>query len=428
MPLLDRSSLKGVAVLKKLTPLAVAAGLLGSVLTATEAAAADPAPSAVMVAWKDSTHEVVRVTWTDAGDLPNKVVVRPVGGTKTALPVFVPAGAANVVDYPATRLQAVAETLQIEVAAGETGPAGVSPRFDTTPAVPVSKVSATMSGSSALRVEWKPLPVSGTDSTPNDPLDLTATTLYTPRIVAGGKITDLAAASAATAISFTGPPPPYRFEVVATNEWGSFSSDLVRAEPSRLTAVIPAWAKAASPLSGPAITGTFGGDRAQVILQARTTASSPWSVVASQPNYDGTYRFDLGASGSRQYRVQVPNRADDRSNVVYFGGFSQAQTTTIQVNPYDVRWMPTTVKRGQTATALLSSSPAANYTAILQRWTGKTWSTVGPVTTATGLARGYVKGGALGRVAYRYYVPAMTVKGLPYAAAYSANFVLTTVA
>ncbi len=417
-------------MLKQLTPLAVTAGLLGSVLTATEAFAADPAPSAVTIAWKDSTHEFVRVTWTDEGDLPNTVVVRSPGSTRSALPVFVPAGAANVVDYPAPRLQAVAETLQIEVsagtAAGETGPAGVSPRFDTTLAVPVTKVSATMSGSSALRVQWKPILTSVTDSTPDDPLDLAGTTLYTPRVIAAGKITDLAAPSKATSISFTGPPPPYRFEVVAGNEWGTLGRTVVTAALSGLTAVIPAWVKSGSPVSEPAITGTFGGDSAQVILQARNTATSPWYVVASQMNYEGSYRFGLGAVGSRQYRVQVPNRADEFSSTVYFGGFSQTQAMTVQNNAWSVRWEPAVVKRGQTSMASMAHSPAAVYSVILQRWTGMTWSTVGPVKAASGYARGYVKGGAPGRVAYRYYLPATTVKGLRYAAAYSPNFVLTT--
>ncbi|WP_344182223.1 hypothetical protein [Kribbella lupini] len=410
--------------------LSVAAGMLGSVLTATEAFAADPAPTGVTITWKDATHAFVRVTWTDEGDLPNKVVVRAPSTMATLLPVFVPAGAANVVDYPATRLPMDADALQIEVsagtAAGETGPAGVSPQFDTTAAVPVTKVSATISGSSAMRVRWKPIVSSTTDRTPSDPLDLDGTTLYTPRVVAGGKITDLAAASKATEISFTGPPPPYRFEVLTSNEWGSRSSEVVTAATSGLTAVIPAWVKSGSPLSEPAITGTFAGDSAQVILQARNTATSPWYVVASQMNYEGTYRLGLGAVGSRQYRVQVPNRVNEFSNVVHFGGFSQTQAMTVQNNAWSVRWEPAAVKRGQTAMAAMSHSPAAVYSVILQRWTGTTWSTVGPVKAASGSARGYVKGGALGRVAYRYYLPATTVKGLWYAAAYSPNFVLTT--
>ncbi|GAB3816857.1 hypothetical protein [Kribbella italica] len=414
-------------MLKKLTPLAIAAGLLGSVLTATEAFAADPAPSGVTIAWKDSSHEFVRVTWTDDGDLPNKVVLR-IGASTTVLPVFVAAGAPNVVDYPATRLEPYSGQVRIDVSvgteAGETSPAGFSPRFDTIIAAPAERVAVTLSGTSGLRVRWE-AGYSEFDGTPNDPLDLVDSTRYTPQLVAAGKVTQLAAASPATQVTVAAHALPYQIDVVASNEWGTVSRRLGGASAGGLKAVIPAWVKSGSPTSQPAITGTVTARNAPVYLQARNTATSPWYTASSQQAVNGRFKFLLGASGSRHYRVLVPNFTD-AAGIGYFGSYSASVATTVQVNTWGARFTPATVRRGQTATAEVRHSPTCSYAVVLQRWTGKTWSTVGFVRTDLGVARGYVKGAAAGRVAYRYYFPALTLNGYKYAAAYSANFVLTT--
>lgn len=425
------SSLKGFAVKNKLLIPMFAAGLLGAVLTATEAAAADPAPTDVTIAWKDSSHQHVRVTWSEAGDLPNKVVLlRPGGTVVNFAPKFVAAGAPNVVEYAASELGPFYDTLQIGVAAGTeagvTSAVSASAPFDTIDAGFASRVSATMAGSSTVTVRWKQYPRSEQDVTPNDPLDLTDSVTYTPHLVAGGKTTQLAPASKATEVTVAGRALPYQIDVVTSNEWGTSSARVASAGDTALKAVIPTWVKSGSPASQPAITGTFGGKTAPIYLQARNTATSAWYTVASQQSYNGTFKFELGAVGSRQYRVLVPNHLDANSGAAYFGNYSPTVAMTVQANPWSVGFNPGTVRRGQTSMAAMFHSPAAVYSVILQRWTGTTWSTVGPVKTASGYARGYVKGAAPGRVAYRYYLPATTVKGLWYAAAYSPNFVLTT--
>ncbi len=413
---------------KKWISLAVATGVLGSVLTATEAFAADPAPTGVTIGWKDSTHEFVRVTWTEEADLPNKVVLRT-GTSTTFLPVFVPAGAENVVDYPAARLEPYSGSVRIDVSvgteAGETSPAGVSPRFDTIVAAPAERVSVTLSGTSGLKVQWK-AGYSEFDNTPNDPLDLVDSTRYTPRLVAGGKLSDLAAASPATSVTVVSHALPYQIDVLASNEWGTVSRRLGGAAAGGLKAVIPAWVKSGSPTSQPAITGTVAARNAPVYLQARNSATSAWYTASSQQAVNGAFKFLLGASGSRHYRVLAPNYTDG-AGIAYFGSYSATVATTVQVNPWGARFTSATVRRGQTATAEVHHSPTCNYAIVLQRWTGKTWSTVGYVRTERGVGRGYVKSAAAGRVAYRYYLPALTLNGYKYAAAYSQQFVLTTI-
>lgn len=424
-------SLKGLAVKKNWTALAVTAGLSASALAVTPAYAADPVPTGVTVAWKDSSHKIVRVTWTEDGDLPNKVVAQRPGGATTFLPKYVAAGAPNVVEYAAAELAPYDGTLEIGVAAGTgdgvTGPVQASAPFDTIDAGPTSRDSVTMAGSSTVTVRWKPYPYPERDVTPNDPLDLTDSTTYTPYLVVAGKSTPLAAASKATAVTVAGRALPYQVDVVAANEWGSQTARVVSAAGGGLTAVIPTWVRSGTPTEQFAITGRFAGRSSLVYLQARNSATSAWYTAATQEASNGTFRFPLGTSGSRHYRVLLPNHLDHGGVSAYFGSYSQAVATTVQVNTWGARFTPATVRRGQTATAELTHSPYCNYAIVLQRWTGKAWSTVGYVRTESGRARGFVKGAAPGRVTYRYYLPSVVLNGYHYAAAYSANFVLTTI-
>jgi hypothetical protein len=417
--------------MKNSLPLALTVVLAAGALAATPAVAAEPAPGDVTIAWKDSTHTVVRVTWTENEPRPNKVVVRRPNIAQTFLPMYAAADAPNVIEYEASKLAAFEGTLEIGVSAGtesgETSEVTASAPFDTIDAGTAVRVSVALAGSNSVAAHWKQIPPSEQDVTPNDPLDLGDSVTYTPRLVAGGKVSQLAPASKATQVTVAGRALPYQIEVVTSNEWGGRSARIAGAGGSGLKAVIPTWVKSGNSISQPTITGTYAGRNAPVYLQARKTATSPWYTVASQQRSDGTFRFSLGASGSRQYRVLVPNRVDS-DGTGYFGSYSPTVATTVQVNSWGALWTPATIRRGQMATAELSHSPVCSYTVILQRWTGKTWSTVGPVRTDGGVARGFVKGAAPGRVAYRYYLPAVAVNGYWYAAAYSANFVLSTTA
>lgn len=416
--------------MNKLWPALTSAAVLLA-LPLPSAHAAEPPPTGVKVGWLDDTHKFVRVTWTEDGDLPNKVVLRHVGGATAFVPRFVPAGAPNVVDYPAADLAPIIGSAEIGVSvgteAGETSAVSASAPFDTIDAGIAVNVSTTMSGGNTVNVRWEQYPRSEQDVTPNDPLDLTDSTTFTPQLVAGDKVAQLAPASKATQVTVSGRALPYEIDVVTSNEWGSFTRRVAGAAAGGLKAVVPTWVKSGSPTSQPAITGTTAAGDAPVYLQARNTATSPWYTVSSQRSFNGTFRFPLGASGSRQYRVFTPNYVEEPSRTAYFGSYSPTVATTVQVNPWSARFTTATVRRGQTATAEVRHSPTCNYAIVLQRWTGKTWSTVGFVRTQSGVGRGYVKSAAVGRVAYRYYLPAVTVNGYKYAAAYSANFVLTTI-
>ncbi|ONI68411.1 hypothetical protein BWI15_36065 [Kribbella sp. ALI-6-A] len=414
--------------MKKSVLLAVSAGLVAAALTATPAAAADPAPKNVKISWKDNTVQFVHVSWDDDGGLPNKVVTRREAGSAELGVVYVPAGGPDAVDIPAGTFSADSE-LEIAVSVGteggETSPATASPRFDTYRARPSDERKFTLAGDATVLVEWKYYEVTDT-GTPNDPLDRPGSTLYTPqyRLHEGDKPVSLGEPSVGTFIGFGAPVPRSLFSVAARNEWGGYAGVDLTIGYAGLKAVIPAWAQVNSPQAK--ITGTFEPAQAQVVLQARNSASSPWYVVASKLFQNRQFEFDLGASGSRQYRVALPTIRDDAKSEGWFGGYSQVVATTMQ-QAGRASWVQPVVQRGATAKAPLIITPGLTSKAVLQRWTGTTWATVGSVSVANGRGEGVIRVTTPGRVAYRYYLPAASLNGLPYAAAYTPNFVLTTV-
>ena len=177
-------------------------------------------------------------------------------------------------------------------------------------------------------------------------------------------------------------------------------------------------------LSTSKITGTFtpADERRQVVLQARNSSTSPWYVVRSDNFSGGRFEFDLGTAGTRQYRVAIPNTVYYSGGAAYFGGYSAAATSTTQLRTFGYFWY-TQIYAGWTNEARLTVAPGTNTTATLQRWNGKTWTTVGPVKVKNGYGVGYIRTTTKGRVAYRYYVPASTYSGLRFAAAYTPTFV-----
>lgn len=418
--------------MKKSALLVLSAGLVLGGLTVTPAVAADPAPADVKISWKDDSFEFIRVTWTDTGAQPNRVFVRKVGSAVEKFAVHVAADGENVVDL---RKDIVSDygntngTLEVGVAVGTaeglTSPVAVSAAFDTYEAGTPRLVSWAGSGTSTLHVKWAAAPV-GNDSTPNDPLDRTEPVRFDPRFkVAGGQSMPAGATGPATELTFTGPNPPYEFYVLSENEWFTGNpSQSVRAGQTKFTASIPTWAVAGTDT---VIRGTYSGPQyVGATLQARNSATSPWYAVTSYTNLtDGTFEFRLPSRGTREYRVAFANIAATAGPAVWFGGFTQAVTTTTQQKAIASLGAPSTVA-GSRVPAYLSVLPEVSGTAQLQRWSGSAWTVVGNVTLTNGNATGIIHQTTVGSTAYRYYVPAHTFNGLGVAAAYSNQFVLTT--
>jgi hypothetical protein len=287
------------------------------------------------------------------------------------------------------------------------------------PSAPVL-VSSAISGGSTVTVNWESGPPKP-DSTPNDPLDRDTSPLYQPSWSVGDIGTDLGPRTAATNLTFTAPAPDFTFSVASSNEWGTTTVKLLDAAASAPTLNVPPWAVYDNLLD---LTGKIVGTAPRrVILEARNTPTSAWYTVTSRVNTAGSYRYTFQTAPSRQYRVQVQNAV--AGSKVWFGGYSAIGTSNVQ-HKVLASFATPTIKRGETARARLQVLPAHNGTATLQRYVGSAWTTVGPVQFTNGLGNGYVRSTTPGRVSYRYYVPAATIAGGTYQAAYSPTFVLTT--
>ncbi|ONI68407.1 hypothetical protein BWI15_36045 [Kribbella sp. ALI-6-A] len=410
--------------MKRLSAALLPATLLAATV-ATPAHAAEPAPTNVTIRWVDATHQAIRLTWDETSPQPNWIILQGKENTTPIGQFWTTADEPNQVDIPATSMSAGAHDLRMAVAVGSKdggiSPLTGSPRFDTTlPPMP-ELVSSAISGSSTLTAQWKSGPAA-TDTTPDDPLDVTGPAVFQASYQVGSKDpVTVGPTGPATKLTFTAPGPAFAFSVAQVNEWGPSTAKLVDAAASAPTLTVPSWVVYDNLLD---LTGEIAGtDPRTVILQARNTPAGAWYTVASRVNTTGSYRFTFQSTPSRQYRVQVPNTTAGAR--VWYGGYSAIGTNNVQHKVYGVFPRPT-INRGETARAALTVHPAYNGTAVLQRYSGTAWTTVGPVGFTSGIGNGYVRSTAPGRVSYRYYVPTATVGGGTYHAAYSSIFVLTT--
>ncbi|WP_432942770.1 hypothetical protein ACQPXM_37690 [Kribbella sp. CA-253562] len=411
--------------MKRLSAALLPAALLAAVVV-TPAHAAEPAPTNVTIRWVDASHQAIRLSWDETSPQPNWVILQGKENTTPISQFWVTADAPNQVDIPASSISAGAQDLRMAVAVGskdggESSPLTGSPRFDTDlPPVP-QLVSSAISGSSTLTAQWKSGPAVP-DTTPDDPLDLTGPAVFQASYQVGAKDpVTVGPAGSATKLTFTAPGPAFAFSVAQVNEWGASTAKLVDAAASAPTLTVPPWSVYDNLLD---LTGKIlGTDRRPVILQARNSPAGAWYTVTSRVNTAGSYRFTFQFTPSRQYRVQVPNTASGAR--VWYGGYSAIGTNNVQHKVYGV-FSRSTIKRGETARAALTVRPGYNGTAILQRYSGTAWTTVGPVSFTNGIGSGYVRSTTPSRISYRYYVPTATVAGGTYHAAYSPTFVLTT--
>ncbi len=405
----------------------LAGALLAAMPTTTPAAAAEPAASNVRLAWKDSTFQHVTVTWDSDFTGSTVVVVRNQGETDGPKMDFVrAAGQPNRLDLDASLLNAFESSyfkpMEIVVRGASGTTPAVSVPFDAFAPDPVQLVSSTMTAAGVSTVRWKPS--QRTDTTPNDPLDrtvpLTYQVSYTP--VSTKKPVNIGTRSTAAQTTYT-LRSEYTLNVLAYNEWGGqWPSGIVTAKATRLTAKVPAWAVYG--VTNPRLTGTYTPDfeRRQIALQARNTATGPWYTVASQIASGGRFEFEMGTGGSRQYRVVAPTALLFNGSSVNYAATTAPASSTTQLQAFGQFWW-TQITYGRSNEARLHVSPAVNTTATLQRWNGKTWTTVGPVAVKNGYGVGRIVTAKPSRVTYRYYVPASTYGGLRFAASYTENFV-----
>jgi hypothetical protein len=415
---------------KRWPAIVAAASLLSAGIVTPAAAAEDPAPTEVTIGWADATKQKIRVTWKDSGSTPNLVFLQRPGKTEQLFKNEVPADGPDQIDLSAGIVQQYSGDqydLQIGVAVGTkvgglTSPVGLSEDFDTMgPGEPV-RLSTTPTGSDTLLVRWRSA-VQRVDVNPGDPFDSSDPPLFQPVYDKGAGPVQIKPWSSQTEVTFSGVKPPYQFHVNAkSSDWPAqrygATFDVMTAG---LTTKIPTWV-----LFGHAtiITGTVADTAAArpVVLQARNSPTSPWYVVSTQ-SVRLTYRFQVPAPGTREYRVVVPNASGGLG--VSYGATSAAVKTTTQNYIRHAEVATTPVTRSYYADFELYVDPRATFTAHLQRWNGKAWVAVGNIALRQGYGQYVFRTTTPGRFVYRFYVPATKSNGLPTAATYTNNLVLT---
>lgn len=423
--------------MKKWPAAVVAGALLTSGLTATEAFAADPAPTNVQISWATDGSRRVHVTWDEAEPLPNKVFARDLDSSAVVAAFYPPADAGNAINFDASNLAAVAHDRRLEIVvvagtpAGVTSPEGRSVAFDNhVPDTVFDSVTQTATG---VTVKVHPEPYN--DTTPNDPLDAEQVT-YEPKYSLNHRQFSLGAPGQATEFSITHPAPGYQFYVKTAGPWvGEVWGDYVNVDHANLTLQGPP-----ARLEYNAATifrGSLGPlvERQQqlVVLQARNSPTSAWYAVTTMmaPTETGNYSFSVLAR-SREYRIAVPGHSRSEGNgfdewTLLYGGYSAVMKSVAYQRVYGKFTTPK-IKVGQTASAqaMLSVTLPTSVVA-LQRWNGKTWVFVQNITLKNNVGYAKVTSKTAGVSTYRMYSPNLTKDGMLVAAAYSPNFTLTTV-
>lgn len=407
----------------------VTAGLVTGVLTATTASAAPPAPTNVKIEWADSTHKMVRVSWTDLGEA-NEIEAIELAGPPHDIRVreYTAAGAPNEVlldprwfnwNHPDLELQVLSTNGSDRSAPGR------SVRFDTSrpPQTVIQRAVPRTDG--LVQLTWTQSVVAK-DLNPGDPLDLP----FDAEVVSAGINPQYANpktfAIPRGARSFLLPKVvrPYDVAILGRNEWGNqYPIQSVEVRDMGVRVTIPTLVPYSSPVY---IRGTGGlvcgptclqapdwhGRQAEVPyqLQARTNAAAPWSVVTTGTDIRTIQPF-VGSIGTRQFRIVVPTWSPSTPNQVT-GWMATAPTTSVTTYNLQTAGLSTTqVKPGAAITARISLAPYVDGRALLQRWTGTTWAGITWVPFAKGKGSKTFTAPARGYYAYRLVVPGITFQG-----------------
>jgi len=406
----------------------------------------EPAPAAVTIGWSDSSRRGITVSWDESGDVPNKISIEGVVTASPAYLKYTKAGEPNTVTLPRSAFP-VDGNYRIAVthgtpAGGSVSRPGYSPMFDTDGPVAPTVVSALRSGNAVL-VRWR----AGSqteDYTPGDPLDLPkAKQLFSPAVGRAGKALQiLGRNTSATQRLLKNVRPPYRFQVLAANEWGSVWGAEVTADTTAVKVQIPA--TAAYGLST-VVRGQVTQNRLvcqterctvqpvpasaglPVVLHARDRESGPWRAVGHATTKVGGYYVISGPSpGTRMYRVVAPTTIRAAASISV-GSTSAARVTRVSVRLMSAGFSGgNTKRRGQAATAVVGFAPAVNGRAMLQFWNGTRWVNARWVPVRAGRASATFGATRPGVAGYRYVIPPVVYAGRPLAGINTGSFVLRT--
>ncbi|TDD46745.1 hypothetical protein E1263_35880 [Kribbella antibiotica] len=405
-------------------------------LAATAAAAAPDAPTDFEISFN---YTQVELAWKD-DNAKNVVYVEREGQAPYVL-TTVAATAANKFSLQGYELEESDKTRLIVKSEvnGELSTGAVSAWFDTHRPARMVLLDATPDGPEHTNLTWKAEEIP--DSTPNDPLDFSATdTTVRATVATPGHhdIYDFSNDIGSGSIHTAPYPRPFEISLYAWNEWGDSASAAKSVRLGKLSAgtSVPASATYGSRLGIKSTIDLFTSEGREerasgipVELQARAKATDAWKTYG---RYAGntTTAFDtgIGALGNRQYRIWVPARKVVSTNVIALtpAASTAAKSSTTLTKFTAAGFTPATAQVGTTVKLSVKIQPAVTVQATLQRWDGKKWLNGVKIQLTKGSALVLIKAVGRGTTSrYRVTVPAVLVNGLTVSATSSSAFPLT---
>ena len=423
--------------------------LVGGVAVSSPAQAAESV-SGVKIAWADSTHKAVRVSWSETLREPNHVEVRYGSATSGFPSRYLVAEQANTVDIPVDQF-ATGTTARIAVSVGTPSLPNsgtiLSAPFDTNilpwPAVTGTAVSST----GTVTWTWSAV-TPRADSTPGDPLDLPQTPVrYQPLKSGRQSMVSAGAVTTARQFSVAGLSGATRVGAAALNEWNPVADGIeahyaaVDVFSSSASLQIPTVATYGTTVAisgqvryqafGCLASGTCGAiDRGpsagrSVRIEARKNSTSPWGQVSLvTTDSQGMYRTTAGTPGTRQFRAVV--LAKDTGVTWLRTTTSRVATVSARTRVLGAKFLDPTMSYGQRATAYLAVSPAGSQRALLQRrGADGVYRGIAYVQLSSGRGSHGVTATPRGTAYYRFVVPGTTYGGYQVAPVTTAPFSLT---
>jgi hypothetical protein len=407
-------------------------------------AAAPDAPTDLQLSWSETARGEIQVRWKDNGEANR--VYRLYEGSDTPMLLARSGVAGTNEKLVLTSFFTSDRTSRIMVttvdAAGVESPATSSPAFDSfRPPEPVLTGADPLPDQS-LRLTWTQAAIPA-DTTPGDPLDrpLDESTVG-PAIwwtQTDAAKTELFPKPVGTTTAAVPPRPrPYPTMIIATNEWGTTSSDRsVTFATMALSLTVPATNRFSMGMSMTGIVGaqdcgpTLPTCRKEysvlMTLQARADATKPWTYFGRYSG-GGQYHNSANVHGSQQYRLVVPTWKDlsdpywtVTSPVTTTARYSATQAT------FSTAWFNKhSAKAGEVVKVAVSVHPEGTVRADLQWWDGKVWHHGAYIPLTKGKGALNIKASGRGTTrSWRVVVPKMTYNGLPILATGSRAFKLT---
>jgi hypothetical protein len=414
-------------------------------MQAAQAVQAASQVSAVQVAWANLAQGQIKITWTESSPVANTVqlntgTIKQLGTTSAAEPNEL---LVNISDLgnsgdPADRASIVVTDPD--------GGSAASPEFDRYLPHP-KDVAMTVSPEGVAK--WTIYPDTSDATIPDDPLDVAGLTQYDVDLHEQGSPHTCSSVDLSDSAATTGVIPrrakPYNVHVQPHNEWGADLNSPGPSGPvstSALTIASPAVTQygAVTTIAGgiaelfltegsqpsQCYQWTKYGPRADVILQARNTGTSPWYVVGSATTGNmGGFTFTVKNQGALEYRVFVGNL--QRLGSFMYGTSTAAKLVRSTTRVVSAKFIAPVVTYGTKPQAYLWVDPAGSQQAALQfknasgAWQGLTYKTLSSgrgIATFTFNRRGATQ--------FRWWIPGSTTSaGLKVDPAYSGIFTLT---